>query len=54
MGLHICNNCDYKFNCTKAFQNSLMCLSVNKNIKEKQERRFDNTEFKEFKEFLES
>lgn len=54
MGLHICNNCDYKSNCTKAFSNDLICLSIDKNIKEEQERQFDNTEFREFKEFLET
>lgn len=54
MGLHICNNCDYKSNCTKAFENSLICSSLNKKVRKEQEKRFDNTEFKEFKEFLES
>lgn len=54
MGLHICNNCDYKDNCEKAFENSLVCLNTNSRIKYQQERKFDNTELKEFKEFLES
>lgn len=53
MGLHICNNCDYNLNCTQKFQNNLICLSLDRNIKQEQEKRFDNTEFKEFKEFLE-
>ena len=50
MGLHICNNCDYKMSCKNAFQNSLICTSTN--VKKKQESRFDRTEFKEFAEFL--
>lgn len=54
MGLHICNNCDYKDNCEKAFQNSLTCLSMNSRIKIERERIFDNTELKEFKELLET
>ena len=52
MGLHICNYCEYKTKCENAFKNSLMCTNINPNIKREQERRFDNTDFKEFTEFL--
>lgn len=54
MGLHICNYCDYKMNCTKAFKNNMICLSSNINVKLKQQKRFDDTELKEFREFLET
>lgn len=54
MGLHICNYCNYKSNCTKSFENSLICLSINEKVRKEQEERFDNTELKEFREFLES
>ena len=53
MGLHICNYCEYKAKCENAFKNNLMCTNLNSNIKKKQEKRFDNTEFKEFVRFLE-
>ena len=54
MGLHICNYCDYKTIYTKAFKNNMICLSLNKKIKSEQQKRFDNTELKEFREFLET
>lgn len=54
MGLHICNYCEYKMNCSNAFKNNLICTSTNAKIKKQQEERFDNTEFRKFKEFLES
>jgi len=54
MGLHICNNCDYNTKCKEKFQNDLICLSPIKELKDAQTKRFDNTELREFKEFLES
>lgn len=51
MGLHICNNCNYKTRCTNAFKNNLMCLSINPDIKKRRQLVFDNTELKEFVEF---
>lgn len=54
MGLHICNNCDYKTKCMRAFENNLICLNPIKEIKKEQTKRFDDTEFKKLKEFLES
>lgn len=52
MGLHICNYCEHKTKCDNAFKNSLICTNMNPKIKKEQEKRFDNKEFKEFKEFL--
>ena len=54
MGLHICNNCNYKAKYTQAFQSNLICLNLIKELKDEQIKRFDNTELREFKEFLES
>lgn len=52
MGLHICNYCEHKTKCDNAFKNSLICTNINPKIKKEQEKRFDNTELKEFTEFL--
>lgn len=54
MGLHICNNCNYNTKCKKAFQNELICLNPIKALKEEQTKRFDNTDLREFKKFLEN
>ncbi len=53
MGTHICNNCEHSRNCGRAFENNLMCLNINKEIKQKQEKRFDNSELKDFVKFME-
>ncbi len=52
MGLHICNNCNYKMHCDNAFKNNLICSCANERIKSEQQQRFDNTDLKEFAKFV--
>ena len=52
MGLHICNNCNYKRHCSNAFKNNLICSCANERIKLEQQQRFDDTDLKEFVEFV--
>lgn len=50
----MCEYCDYNTKCKEAFQNELICLNPIKELKDEQTKRFDNTDLREFKEFLEN